>query len=150
MIPLSEKTFGNRYKYFLPKTENPKPKTVLSGEVFLEDAVRRFLGKANLKLIMRFPGIVLGVGFHGEGRTFQAAGDIEKIGRKHRGLKQILTLADGGHHKPLPGEAILDFSKYAFGFQQNATWTISYRFRLSVKSNWIIKKLPAGPPAFAR
>ena len=77
--------------------------------VFPDEAGGKLVGEADRQIGMQFPGLVRSRGRHGELRLVPAPGQIEEIGREDGGLKEVLILADGGHHESPPGGPIFYF-----------------------------------------
>ena len=67
------------------------------------------MGETHRQVGVQVPGLVRGGGRHGELRLVPVPGQIEKIGCEDGGLKDVLVLADGGHHEPPPGGLVFYF-----------------------------------------
>jgi hypothetical protein len=77
--------------------------------ILLDNTGGILVGETHRQFGMQVPGLVRGGGRHGELRLVPVPGHIEEISREDGGLKEVLILADGGHHEPPPGRLVFYF-----------------------------------------
>jgi len=77
--------------------------------ILLDNTGGILVGEAHRQFGVQVPGLGRGRGGHGELRLVPAPGQIEEIGLEDGGFKEVLILADSGHHKSPPGGLVFYF-----------------------------------------
>ena len=102
------KELGYDLVMFWPLLDSMPLQPTPSDQGFLARTAK-VIDMAHRQFGMQVPGLFRGRGLQRQVRLVPAPGQIEEIGLEDGGLKEILVLADGGHHESSPGGPVFYF-----------------------------------------